>query len=352
MNAILTPLPLFAALAACALAGGAHAAGLTVVARDPYASAIVVDADNGKVLFEDRADLPVYPASIVKLMPMLILIERIEHGLLDPDEKVKVSADVTRIGGTQVWLKEGESFTIEELMYAMMIRSANDAAAAIAEHVAGSRDNFVEMMNERARQLGMTSTRYASVHGLPPSTGQKADITTARDQAILAMELAKHKEVFRYTSTRKRDFRPDAPIGKGRVEMINHNPLLGLVEGCDGFKTGFFSAAGFSIVATAERNGRRVIAVIMGSKTKEARNAKARELLAKGFLEMPPLQTHTQTTAVTSNAPPATEIPDRKPVSPFWNWKRITLGLVSVVGILWCLGALLHRRSRPRGLDY
>jgi len=327
-----------------------RAAGLTVVARDPYASAIVVDADTGKVIFEDRADMPVYPASIVKLMPMLILIERIEQGLLDPSEKVKVTADITRIGGTQVWLKEGEVFTVEELMYAMMIRSANDAAAALAEHVAGTRANFVEMMNERAKRLGMTSTRYSTVHGLPPSAGQKADISTARDQAILAMELARHKGVFTYTGERKRDFRPDAPIGGGRVEMINHNPLLGEVEGCDGFKTGYFSAAGFSIVATAKRNGRRVIAVVMGSKTKEARNAKAKELLAKGFLELPPYQPEPTAASATSNAPPA--VAEEKPQTRFWTGKRIAFAVVGAVAIIWGVAALLQRRARPAGLEY
>jgi D-alanyl-D-alanine carboxypeptidase (penicillin-binding protein 5/6) len=185
------------------------------------------------------------------------------------------------MGGSQVYLDPKEQFSVEDMLYALMVQSANDAAVALATHVAGSKEAFVDMMNEKARELGMTDTHFHSVHGLPPSTGQKVDTTTARDFGKLCLELARHPEVFKYTGTRVRDFRG------GEFVMRNHNHLLEKVDGCDGFKTGYFKAAGFSIAATAKRDGRRVIALVMGSKDRKVRDAKAAELLAKGFAMIP-----------------------------------------------------------------
>jgi serine-type D-Ala-D-Ala carboxypeptidase (penicillin-binding protein 5/6) len=251
------------------------------ISRDPWLGAIVVDAANGKVLFEDHADVKGYPASVLKLMDMLIILEKIEHHQLSLQDQVPVSAKAARTGGSQVWLAEKESFTVDEMLYALMVQSANDAAVALAEKVAGSTDAFVELMNQRARELGMNNTVFHSVHGLPPGRGQQHDITTARDLSILCHELLKHPEVLRYTSTRERPFRPNVP-GK-TVIMRTHNHLLGHVEGCDGFKTGYITAAGYSIAATAERHGHRVIAIVLDSTTRKMRDAKAAELLAKGF---------------------------------------------------------------------
>jgi serine-type D-Ala-D-Ala carboxypeptidase (penicillin-binding protein 5/6) len=154
-------------------------------------------------------------------------------------------------------------------------------------------------MNEKAKALGMTSTEYHSVHGLPPGAGQEVDVSTARDIATLCRELLKHKDTLRYTSTKERPFRPTAPEP---FMMRNHNPLLLSYEGCDGFKTGYFTKAGFSIAATAERKGDRVIAVILGSVDKNARNAKAAELLSKGFLELGKKKAAAASGGGTSNA--------------------------------------------------
>src|ERR1051326_736695 len=264
-----------------AAGGGAARAGKEVVARDPFLGAIVVDAATGRVLFEDHADAKGYPASVLKLMDLLIILEKVERGGLSFRDPVPVSAKAARTGGSQVWLAEKESFSVDEMLYALMVQSANDAAVALAEKVAGSTDAFVELMNQRARQLGMSNTVFHCVHGLPPAAGQDHDLTTARDFSLLCRELLKHKDTLRYTSTRERTFRPNA--GKKTVTMRTHNHLLGHVEGCDGLKTGWIAQAGYSIAVTASRGGQRVIAVVMDSADRKVRDAKAAELLSKGF---------------------------------------------------------------------
>lgn len=259
----------------------AYAGTLKRVARDPYVGAIVIDNAKGKVIFEDNADEKGYPASMLKLMNLLVILEKVNEGVLHLNDKVPVTAEASRMGGTQVWLKENEVFTIDELLYALIVRSANDAAVALAIHIAGSKDAFVELMNQRAEELGMKSTQFHSVHGLPPGSDQKPDVTTARDMAILSREVLKHPDALRYTSILERGFRDNTVI------MRSHNPLLKTFEGCDGLKTGYFFAAGFSIAATARRGDARVIAVVLGSTTKKIRNTKAAELLARGFLAIP-----------------------------------------------------------------
>jgi len=196
-----------------------------------------------------------------------------------------VSAKASHTGGSRVWLAEKESFTVDEMLYALMIQSANDAAVALAEKVAGSTDAFVELMNRRAKELGMKSTIFHSVHGLPPAAGQEHDITTARDLSILCHEVLKYADTLRYTSTLERPFRPNV-AGK-TVIMRSHNHLLGHVEGCDGLKTGYITASGYSIAVTAARHGQRVIVVVLDSISLKVRDAKAAELVAEGFAALP-----------------------------------------------------------------
>ena len=241
----------------------------------------MVDAASGKVLFQDQADARGYPASMQKLMDLLIILEKIEHGQLSLTDPVPVSAKAAKTGGSQVWLAEKESFPVEDMLYALMVQSANDAAVALAEKVAGTTDAFVELMNQKAKQLGMTSTVFHSVHGLPPSRGQEHDVTTPRDFSILCREVVRHPAALKYTSTRERPFRPNVP-GK-TVNMHNHNHLLARVQGCDGLKTGYFGQAGFSIAVTAARQGHRVIVVVLDSPDLKTRDHKAAELVEKGF---------------------------------------------------------------------
>jgi D-alanyl-D-alanine carboxypeptidase (penicillin-binding protein 5/6) len=252
-----------------------------VIAKNPYLGAIVVDAATGKALFEDHADAKGYPASVQKLMDLLIILERIEHGKLSLQDSVPVSAKAAKTGGSQVWLASNESFTVDEMLYALMVQSANDAAVALAEKVAVTTDAFVELMNQKARELGMNSTVFHSVHGLPPGPGEEHDVTTARDFSILCRELLKHSDALRYTSTRERPFRPNA--GTKTVIMRTHNHLLNQVEGCDGLKTGYFEKAGFSIAVTASRQGQRVVVVVLDSPDLKTRDTHAKELVAKGF---------------------------------------------------------------------
>jgi len=254
------------------------------IAQNPYLGAIVVDAATGSVLFEDKADARGYPASMLKLMDLLIILEKIERKEFTMQDQVPVSAKASHIGGSRVWLAEKESFTMDEMLYALMIQSANDVAAALAEKIAGTTDAFVELMNQRAQALRMTGTVFNSVHGLPPGAGQQHDVTTARDFALVCRELLKHKDTLRYTAARERPFRSNNP--KHMVMMRTHNHLLGSVEGCDGLKTGYIREAGYSIAVTAQRKGRRVIVVVLGSADRKVRDAKAAELVAKGFLAL------------------------------------------------------------------
>jgi D-alanyl-D-alanine carboxypeptidase (penicillin-binding protein 5/6) len=253
-----------------------------------YRGAIVIDAATGKVLFEDNADHVSPPASMTKLMTFLIVHDKIASGGLTLQTPVTVSAASSKIGGTQVWLKQGESFPVEEMLYALMIQSANDCAHALACAVAGTPEAFVELMNAKAREIGMTHTTFRSPHGLPPSNRRIADgdLTTPRDMAVLGRYLIQNTDVLKYTSVRERPFRDGQPTG--RIIMRNHNHLLGKVAGVDGLKTGYTAGAGFCLTATAQRNGRRIIAVIMDSPSAKVRDLKMIELLEKGFSLLPP----------------------------------------------------------------
>ncbi len=329
-------------------------APVQLVARDPYASAIVLNAETGEVLFEKHADAPVYPASVLKLMVLLVTLDRIEQGTLTLDDMVQVTAEAAKMGGSQVYLDPKEQFPVEDLLYALMVQSANDAAVALAIHVAGSKDGFVALMNSKAEELGMKNTRFYSVHGLPPAKGQKIDVTTARDFGILCLELARRPEVFKYTGTRVRDFR------NGEFIMRNHNHLLENVDGCDGFKTGYFRAAGFSIAATAIRDGRRVIAIVMGSADRKVRDAKATELLARGFSMIPIQPDKTVITGsklnrqVKASIPPKNKtsgpIPknmEKAPAPPAGKTNR-TMILKGVVPAFFLLAALAYLITKKR----
>jgi D-alanyl-D-alanine carboxypeptidase (penicillin-binding protein 5/6) len=282
------------------LCTGTTATALELMARNPYSGAIVVDAATGKVLFEDNADGRGYPASITKLMVLLVILEAVEARRLTLDEPVRVTAQAAKTGGSQVYLKENEVFPVDELLYALVVQSANDAATALAIHYAGSKAAFVDLMNKRAQEIGMRDTIFRSVHGLPPGRGQLPDISTPRDIAKLCRELLKRSDVLRYTSTRRHAFRTNADEP---FILVNHNRLLKNTEGCDGLKTGYFRAAGYSIAATASRKNKRAIAVVFGSLHRRVRDAAAKEILTEGLREL-----------VTGASPPVVTAPGRKRV--------------------------------------
>ena len=341
----------------CTQTAWAARAKVKSMSKDPYASALVIDADTGKVLFADQADAVVYPASVLKLMNLLVILKQLEQGKLKLDDMVPVTVEAAKTGGSQVYLDPKEQFPLEDMLYALAVQSANDAAVALAIHVAGSKEGFIALMNQQAVELGMKSTHFHSVHGLPPAEGQVPDETTASDLAILCRELAKRPEALKYTGTKERGFR------ENKFMMHNHNHLIGTVDGCDGFKTGYFEAAGFSIAATAKRGGVRVIAIVMGSKDRKVRDAKTAELLAKGFAMLPPkpgAQTaiaakpgitpkKTDASAPPDETQPAQSQEKEKPASAAdWKWTTFFLGLLSgmiISGIM--VFFFMRRRSQP-----
>jgi len=251
-----------------------------------YTGAIVIDAADGKVLFEDGADTTAYPASVTKLMNLLLCLESIEAGKTHLGDQIAADREDAKMGGTQVFLKEGETFTVEEYLYAMMIQSANDAALVLAKHVGGSREAFVAAMNQRAAQLGMTRTHFVTPNGLV-SPKQEADTSTPRDIATLSREVIKHSLTFKFTATKERIFRKE-PL----LVMRNHNKLLVQVPGCDGLKTGYLTRGGFALSATVYRDGKRVIAVVMGSRGGvhgSQRDAIAKRLIGEALPKASPL---------------------------------------------------------------
>ncbi len=261
-----------------------------------YKGAIVIDAATGNVLFEHDADEVSPPASMTKLMTFAVLHDRLQRGTITLATPVPIRVDDAKIGGTQVYLDPRETFSVEELVYAMMIESANDAAHALAHAACGSVEACVEAMNAKAAELGMTHTTFRTPHGLPPSSRRIADgdLTTPRDFAVLCRYLVTQTDVLKYTSVAKRDFAVNRTYGDTQ-HMENHNKLLGKVAGVDGLKTGYTQGAGYCLSATALRNGHRLIVVVMGSfgpgglvDKGHSRDIKTIELIERGFAALPP----------------------------------------------------------------
>jgi len=224
----------------------------------PYATACVLEPSSGRVIFDLNMHQPWPPASMTKMMLMLIVAEKLHDGSLKLTDQVSTSALASKMGGSQVYLKEGETFSLDDMMKAIVVHSANDASMAMAEYVAGSGEAFVVMMNKRAHELGMNDTHYRSPHGLPPAPGTQADMTSAYDSAILARELIRYPDVLRWSSIDTTGFRNNT------FERRNTNHLIRTYKGCDGLKTGFYYQAGFNVTATAKRGDLRLIAVVMG----------------------------------------------------------------------------------------
>jgi serine-type D-Ala-D-Ala carboxypeptidase (penicillin-binding protein 5/6) len=245
--------------------------------RPPYVAALLTAPQTGQVLFEQDIHKPWPPASLAKMMLMLLVMEKVKQKAISLNDPVEVSARASAMGGSQVYLKPGEVFSLEEMMKAIVIHSANDAGEAVAERIGGSTEAFVDMMNQRAKELGLKDTKYFNVHGLPPERGQPADVTSAYDVAVLARELVKYPTILQWAATRKEDFRG------GEFILENTNHLIGRFPGADGLKTGSYHEAGFNLAATAERNGLRLISVTLGSPTNKIRFSEAARLLSMGF---------------------------------------------------------------------
>ena len=239
------------------------------------ASAVLMDAETGKILFEYNADAALPPASVTKVMTLLLVFEAIAEGKIALSDMVSTSEHAASMGGTQIYLEPGEQMSVDELIKSVVVSSANDAATALAEFVCGSESSFVSKMNERARELGMENTHFENTNGLDDTA--ENHVTSARDIAIMSRELMKHEKIFDYTMIWM-----DTVRG-GTFGLSNTNRLLRTYSGCTGLKTGSTAKAKFCISATAQRGGLHLIAVIMGSPTRDERNALAAKLLDFGF---------------------------------------------------------------------
>ena len=240
----------------------------------PCAAAILIDEDSGTVLYEKNADEARHIASITKVMTLLLTFEALEAGKISLEDYVPVSEHAYSMGGSQIWLEPGEQMTLNDMLKAICISSANDAAVAVAEFVGGSEPAFVDMMNQRAAQLGMTATHFENACGLDAET----HLSTARDVATMSREmLLHHTEVRDYCSIWMDSLRD------GATQLVNTNKLLKSYSGITGLKTGTTSKAGVCITASAERNGLRLIAVVLGSASGKERFEAATALLDYGF---------------------------------------------------------------------
>lgn len=238
-------------------------------------SAVLMDANTGKILFEYNADDALPPASVTKVMTLLLVFEALDNGVIKLSDMVSTSEHAASMGGSQIYLEPGEQMSVDELIKSVVVSSANDAAASLAEYVSGSESAFVAAMNKRAKELGMNSTNFENTNGLDDTS--ENHVTSARDIAIMSRELMKHEKIFDYTTIWMDTVR------NGTFGLSNTNRLLRTYKGCTGLKTGSTAKAKFCISATAKRDGLSLIAVIMGSPTRDERNALAAKLLDFGF---------------------------------------------------------------------
>lgn len=252
--------------------GGENSGGIIVDAK----SALLMEPKSGKVIFEKNSHEKLEPASVTKIMTMLLTMEAVDSGKINLNDKVTVSENAKKMGGSSMLLDTGEVRTVEELIKGIGIASGNDAAVAIAEYLGGSEQSFVDMMNKRAQELGMKDTSFKNCTGLTAP----GHLTSAYDISIMSRELLKHPKILKYTGTYMET------ISEGRkspIELVNHNKLVRFFKGCDGLKTGFTNAAKYCISATSTRDNVRMLAVIMGSPSYKIRNKDASMLMNYGF---------------------------------------------------------------------
>ena len=238
-------------------------------------AAVLMDASTGKVLMTFNENEKLYPASVTKIMPLLLVTEAIDSGKIALSDVVTVSGSAASKGGSQIWLKEGEQMTVDDLLKATAVYSANDACTALGEYIAGSDEAFVKMLNERAAELGMNNTHFENCTGLDDTT--ENHLTTALDVATMSRELLKHELITNYTTIWMDSLR------EGQTELVNTNKLVRFYEGTTGLKTGTTSKAGCCVSASALRDGTHLIAVVLGSENSTDRFETAKAMLNWGF---------------------------------------------------------------------
>lgn len=259
-----------AALLVCSIPSASAVVGAPVVEAT---AAVLMEKETGTVLFEQNSHDKLEPASVTKVMTMLLIMEALEAGRLKIDDMVTVSARAASMTGSHVYLKEGERMSLEEMLKAVAVASGNDASVALAEHLAGSEEGFVAMMNQRAAQLNMSNTNFVNCTGMPAA----GHLTTAYDIALMSRELIKHPDIRKYTTIWMDTIRD------GAFQLANTNKLIRFYEGATGLKTGSTNSALYCLSATAERDGMELIAVVLKSPSSEKRFESAKSMLSFGF---------------------------------------------------------------------
>lgn len=299
-------------LAVCLLIGilpiTAKAAGPEVKAK----SALLMDIASGTVLYEQDAHKPLAPASVTKVMTMLLIMEAIDTGRINWNDTVTASEEAAAKGGSQIYLKVGEQMSVADMVKSIAVSSANDCACAMAEHIAGSESAFVDMMNLRAQELGMKDTKFVNCTGLDDSEDAKEHLTSAYDIAVMSRELmAKHPDIQKYTTIWM-----DTVRG-GSFGLSNTNKMVRFYPGATGLKTGFTSGAGYCLSSTAQREGMHLVAVVMGSETSKDRFAACKTLLDYGFANFASVQAdppeNAQVPITLGKAPTVTAVPRENP---------------------------------------
>ncbi len=292
------------ALAVGCLAGGARGVELETAGK----SAVLMDMATGTVLYEYNAHEQLAPASVTKVMTMLLIMEAIDSGKIGWDDPVTVSEAAAAKGGSQIYLKVGETMSVTDMVKSIAVSSANDCACAMAEHIAGSESAFVEQMNARAAELGMEDTHFVNCTGLDDDDSARAHLTSAYDIALMSRELMRnHPDIQKFTTIWMDTVRD------GAFGLANTNKLIRFYPGATGLKTGFTSAAGYCLSATAQRDGLSLIAVVMGAQTSQERFSACKAMLDYGFanyaLVTPELPSDTSVAVKLGAAPAVTAVP-------------------------------------------
>ncbi|MBQ8472993.1 MAG: D-alanyl-D-alanine carboxypeptidase [Bacilli bacterium] len=239
-------------------------------------SGLLMEVSTGTIIYEKNIHEKVSVASMTKMMGMILIMESLEDGKIRLDEMVKVSKNASGMGGSQIWLEEGESMSVLDLIKGIMMASANDGIVCMAERIGGSEENFVKMMNEKAKELGLKNTNFVNPTGLD----EDDHYSTAYDMALIAKELIKHEDIFKYTSIYEDYLRK----GTDREYwLVNTNKLIKTYQGADGLKTGMTDNAGYCMAVTAVRNNMRLLAIVLGEESGKVRNQETTELLDYGF---------------------------------------------------------------------
>lgn len=289
-------------------------------------SAILIEASTGEIIYEKNSHEKLPPASMTKMMSMLLIIESIEDGILGWDDVITVSANASSMGGSQILLETGEQMTVHDLFKGVAVMSGNDAVVALSEAVTGSVDEFVAMMNKRAKELGMNDTNFKNPHGLDDAN----HYTSAYDMMLVARELVRHEKVLEFTQIYEDYLRKGTDK---ELWLVNTNKLVRFYPGADGLKTGYTSAAGYCLTATAKKNDMRLIAVVMGEESSAIRNTEVMSMFDYGYAKykMDTIAKKTQVFSKISIEKAKAETVDIVPIEDItlFNSKTTKLGNIS-----------------------